>query len=395
MIKRDISGHLTDLAQKYPVVTVTGPRQSGKTTLVREVFKNKKYINLEHPEERDFAHSDPTGFFKKIPDGAVLDEIQRAPELLSYIQVMVDEKKQNGMFILTGSQQFDLLESISQSLSGRTALLKLLPLTLSELSGHTTYSGMNDVLYQGFYPRIFDQGLNPTQGYGDYFETYVERDLRQLIQVKNLSLFRKFVKLCAGRTGQLLNINSIGNDIGVSHTTVRQWLTILETGFIIFLLEPYHKNIRKRLVKSPKIYFYDTGLAAYLLGIEESSHLESHPIRGNLFENLVVMEFLKYRFNQGKKNNLNFYRDSTGNEVDIIYNVAQKMLAVEVKSGQTVSKDYFKGLKALDKVVGEDVSARAIIYGGDREEVRSETQISNYFNIKPLLDRIHAARGPS
>lgn len=388
MIEREIASHLVYLAEKYPVVTVTGPRQSGKTTLVRQLFKDKVYINLEHPEEREFAKSDPIGFFKRIPDGAILDEIQRVPELLSYIQVMVDERKQNGMFILTGSQQFELMNSISQSLAGRTALLKLLPLALSELKDHYVFSGMNEVLYRGFYPRIFDQGLNPTQGYSDYFETYVERDLRQLLEVKNLSSFRKFVKLCAGRIGQILNLDSIGNDIGVSHATVRHWLTILEAGYIVFLLEPFYKNIGKRLIKSPKIYFYDTGLAAYLLGIETETHLENFPLRGNLFENMVLMEFLKYQFNKGKKNNLNFYRDTNGNEVDIIYNVGPKMLAVEVKSGETVSQDYFKGINALDKAVGEDIFAKAIIYGGDRQEYRNEVYIDNYFNIKSLLDRL-------
>ncbi|MCP4217695.1 MAG: ATP-binding protein [bacterium] len=391
MIKRNVSGHLLNLAKKYPVVTVTGPRQSGKTTLVRELFKDKTYINLEHPEEREFAKNDPKGFFTRIPDGAVLGEIQRVPELLSYIQVIVDEKKQNGMFILTGSQQFQLLNTISQSLAGRTALFKLLPLSLSELKGQYTYSGMNEVLFTGFYPRIFDQQLSPNQAYSDYFETYVERDLRQLLQVKNLSLFQKFVKLCAGRTGQILNLNSLGNDIGISHTTAREWLTILEAGFIVFLLEPYHKNIRKRLVKSPKIFFYDTGLAAYLLGMEKESHLENHPLRGNLFENLVVMEFLKYRYNMGKKSNLSFYRDSTGNEVDIIYNIARRILAVEVKSGQTVSADYFKGLKALEKVVGPDIFAKAIIYGGDRNEIRNEVHISDYYSIDALLDGLDEA----
>lgn len=388
MIKREISGHLLNLAEKYPVVTVTGPRQSGKTTLVRELFKEKTYINLEHPEEREFAKSDPKGFFKRIPEGAVLDEIQRVPELLSYIQVIVDEKKQNGMFILTGSQQFLLLNTISQSLSGRTALLKLLPLTLSELKEHHTYSGIDEVLYTGFYPRIFDQQLSPNQAYSDYFETYVERDLRQLLQVKNLSQFQKFVKLCAGRTGQILNLNSLAYDIGISHTTAREWMTILEAGFIVFLLEPYHKNIRKRLVKSPKIFFYDTGLVAYLLGMEKEAHMENHPLRGNIFENMVVVEFLKYRYNMGKKSNLSFYRDSTGNEVDIIYNIARQILAVEVKCGETVSKDYFKGLKALEKVVGPDIFAKAIIYGGDRKEFRQETHISGFYGIKSFLDNL-------
>ena len=312
MIEREITDHLISSAEKYPVVTVTGPRQSGKTTLVKHVFKDKEYINLENPEEREFAQTDPKGFLNRIPDGAILDEIQRVPNLLSYIQVITDEKKREGMFILTGSQQFELLEFIDQSLAGRTALINLLPLSLSELKDYHIYSNINEVIYKGFYPRVFDRQLNPYQAYGDYYETYVERDLRKLINVKNLSQFQKFVKLCAGRIGQLLNLTAIGNDIGISHTTAREWLTILQTSFIIFLLEPFYRNIRKRLVKSPKIYFYDVGLAAYLLGIEEEFHLENHPLRGNLFENLVLMEILKYRFNNGKKSNLNFYRQRGG-----------------------------------------------------------------------------------
>ena len=387
MIEREITDHLRLLAEKYPVVTVTGPRQSGKTTLVKHVFKDKAYINLENPEEREFAQTDPKGFLNKIPGGAILDEIQRVPNLLSYIQVITDEKKQTGMFVLTGSQQFELLEFIDQSLAGRTALINLLPLSLSELKDHHTYSNKNEVIHKGFYPRIFDRQLEPYQAYGDYYETYVERDLRKLINVKNLSQFQKFVKLCAGRIGQLLNLTAIGNDIGISHTTAREWLTILETSFIIFLLEPFYRNIRKRLVKSPKIYFFDVGLAAYLLGIEEESHLENHPLRGNLFENLVLMEILKYRFNNGKKSNLNFYRDSTGNEVDVLYNVAQRAVAIEIKSAESINSDFFKGLRAFESAVPEMVLGKALVYGGDRVETRSGVQISDIFGIREFLDR--------
>lgn len=388
MIEREISKHLLALAKKYPVVTVTGPRQSGKTTLVKHLFKEKTYINLENPEERDFADTDPQGFLDRIPDGAILDEIQRVPKLLSYIQVITDEKNQTGMFILTGSQQFELMDSIDQSLSGRTALLKLLPLTLSELKDHHQYSGTDQMLYNGFYPRVFDRQLDPNQAYGDYYETYVERDLRKLINIKNLSQFHKFVKLCAGRIGQLLNLSSISNDIGISHTTAREWLTILEASYIIFLLEPFHRNIRKRLVKSPKIYFYDVGLAAYLLGIEKESHLDNHPLRGNLFENLVLMEVLKYRFNRGKKNNLNFYRDSTGNEVDIIYNIAQKSAAIEVKSARSITTDFFKGLQAFENTLPETAMSKALIYGGNRNETRQGVHITDLYGISRYLEQL-------
>jgi len=305
-----------------------------------------------------------------------------------YIQGIVDEKKQNNMFILTGSQQFELTNSINQSLAGRTALLKLLPFSITEIKNNYGFSSIEEILYKGFYPRIYDHNLNPTQSLGDYFETYVERDLRQLIQIKNLSVFQKFVKMCAGRVGQLLNLNSLGNDVGISHTTAREWLTILVASYIVFLLEPYHPNIKKRLVKSPKLYFYDVGLASYLLGIENESHIDHYPLKGSLFENMVLMEILKYRFNQGKRNNLNFYRDSAGNEIDVVYNIAQYVLPIEIKAGETVAADFFKGFKVLEKVTGNFPLGKLIIYGGSREETRRNTKIVSIIKIKEILDGI-------
>jgi len=389
MITRDISVHLNNLAKKYPVITITGPRQSGKTTLATSVFKDKVYINLEMMDNREFANEDPRGFLRRIPDGAILDEIQRAPQLTSYIQGIVDEKKQNGMFLLTGSQQFEVSNSINQSLAGRTALLKLLPFSLNEVIDNYGYPGIDELIYNGFYPRIYDQNLQPSQALADYFETYVERDLRQLIQIKNLSSFQKFVKLCAGRTGQLLNLNSLGNDVGISHTTAREWLTILEASYIIFLLEPFHSNIKKRLIKSPKIYFYDVGLACYLLGIENLSQLRNHPLRGSLFENMVVMEILKYRYNQGKKNNLNFYRDSIGNEVDIIYNIGADILPIEVKAAETIASDFFKGFYVLEKVIGDIPYGKRIVYAGEQGQTRQDTQIITFTEISDMLDKIN------
>ena len=386
MIVRAISDHLLQMANKYPIITITGPRQSGKTTLAREVFKEKAYINLEMMDNREFASSDPRGFLRKVPDGAVLDEIQRAPDLVSYIQGIVDEKKQNGMFILTGSQQFEVSNSINQSLAGRTALLKLLPFSIPEVVNNYGNSSNDEMIYHGFYPRIYDQDLNPTHALGDYFETYVERDLRQLIHIKNLSLFQKFVKMCAGRVGQILNLNNLGNDVGISHTTAREWLTILEASYIVFLLEPFHRNIKKRLVKSPKLYFYDVGLASYLLGIENVSHVETHPLKGSLFENLVIMEILKYRYNQGKRNNLNFYRDSLGNEIDVIYQIAQHVLPVEVKAGETVVKDFFKGFQAFERGTPDLPFGKVIVYGGSREETRKDIQIVQVSHIYKILD---------
>ncbi len=388
MVSREITNHLLQLTQKYPVVTVTGPRQSGKTTLVREVFKEKTYINLELLDNREFASADPRGFLRKIPDGAVLDEIQHVPQLLSYIQGMVDAQRKNGLFILTGSQQFEIVGSISQSLAGRTALFKLLPFSITEVRDHYGITSLNELIYTGFYPRIYDQHLNPTQALGDYFVTYVERDLRQLMQIKNLSQFQKFVRICAGRIGQILNLNSLGNDVGVTHTTAREWLSLLQASYIVFLLTPYYRNVGKRLIKSPKLYFYDVGLASYLLEIESITHLESHPLRGNLFENLVIAEILKWRFNNGKKDNLNFYRDSTGNEIDVIYNIAQHILPIEIKAAETVAPDFFKGFRALAKVIADYPHGRIVVYGGDREETRQDILITNVLGLLERLKEI-------
>ena len=292
LVNRSIETVLQVLSTKYPVVTITGPRQSGKTTLCKKVFANKPYANLETPDIRQFAMDDPRGFLAQYPDGAILDEIQRAPDLVSYLQPMVDEDQREGLFILTGSQQLEVSNTVNQSLAGRTALLKLLPFSIEEIQSTFPLPDIDNLLYQGFYPRIWDKQLNPTQCLSDYFETYIERDLRQLITIKDLNLFQRFIKLCAGRTGQLLNVNSLANDTGVSHTTAGNWLSILEASYIIFLLQPYHRNISKRLVKSPKLFFYDVGLASFLINIENEKQITRDPLRGNLFENLVIVEAL-------------------------------------------------------------------------------------------------------
>lgn len=387
MIKREIRSKLIELSNKYPIITITGPRQSGKTTLVKSVFHKKDYINLELPENRDFAREDPRGFLNTMPNGGIIDEIQRVPELLSYIQVISDEKNINGMFILTGSNQFELMNSISQSLAGRTGLLKLLPFSLTELKN--IYSkenkNMDSIIYNGFYPRVFDNNLNPYQMYSDYFETYVERDLRQILKVKRLNIFRKFMKLIAGRVGQLLNLSNISNELGVSHTTIGEWVDLLQTSYIIFLLEPFYKNIKKRLIKTPKIYFYDVGLASFLLGIEKLEHIYNHPLKGNLFENLVIGEILKSRYNCGKKNNLNFYRDRSGNEVDLIYNVSGQVYAIEIKSAETINSDFFRGLNVFEKIFPKITKRKIVIYGGIRNETRNSISISNIYDIKKTI----------
>ena len=324
MIEREITPRLASLFQQYPFVTVTGPRQSGKTTLCRGAFPHLAYANLEAPDQREFASSDPRGFLSQFPEGAIIDEVQHVPDLLSYLQVIGDERGRPGLFVLTGSEQLRLSNAVSQSLAGRTALLRLLPFSLAERRQTGASDQVDDILYSGFYPRILAQGLEPRQALGDYFETYVERDVRRLGEVRNLTSFRTFVRLCAGRVGQLINLTSLGSDAGVSHTTAKEWLTVLEASYIIFQVPPFHANIRKRLIKSPKFYFYDVGLASYLNGIERPEQIATHPLRGPLFENAVVAEALKHRFNRGREHNLSFFRDAQGLECDLLYTTGRR-----------------------------------------------------------------------
>lgn len=375
MIERDASEVLVRFSRQYPVVTVTGPRQSGKTTLVKHLFKDKPYFNLESISHFEFASNDPEGFIAQMKDGGIIDEIQRVPKLLSQIQAVCDEKKENGQFILTGSSQFELLSGVSQSLAGRTAFLTLLPFSLNELkkAGKNSLNTLN--IYRGFMPRIIDENLNPSEALDFYFRTYVERDVRNLLQIKNLSQFQMFVKMCAGRTGQLLNLSNLGSDVGISHTTAKEWISILKASYIVFTLEPFSENIGKRLMKAPKLYFHDVGLAAFLLGIENEKQIMTHPLYGNLFENMVVCEFLKYRYNSARPANMNFYRDSSGNEVDIICNIANMKLPVEIKAGITVRDDFFKGLNYLEKNLKELKDEKIIVYGGDSIQRRTDALI--------------------
>ena len=388
LINRTIEPLARSLARQYPVLTITGPRQSGKTTLCRKIFNEKPYANLESPDVRQFAIDDPRGFLAQYPDGAVLDEIQRAPDLISYLQPMVDEDQREGRFILTGSRQFEVSNTISQSLAGRTALIRLLPFSIDEIQSNYEFSSTDTILYKGFYPRLWDKSLDPTQALGDYFETYIERDLRQLITIKDLHLFQRFIKLCAGRTGQLLNMNSLANDAGISHTTARNWISILEAGYIIFLLRPYHANISKRLVKSPKLYFYDVGLASYLINIENEKQISRDPLRGHLFENMVVADALKNRFNQGRKSNLYFYRDSKGNEVDLLIHNGPDLFPIEIKSGMTITKDYFKGLNHFTKLFEAHIPhGSGLVYGGNEIQQRSDVTIVPINRLSALFSR--------
>jgi len=384
ILPRTMESVLLDSARHYPVVTVTGPRQSGKTTLCRKVFHYKEYISLENMDTRFFAQEDPRGFLAGLPDGAILDEIQRVPDLSSYVQTIVDERQQNGLFILTGSQQFEVATAINQSLAGRTALLKLLPFSIEELGSYQNDVSLDNLLLTGFYPRIWREKLSPSQALANYIETYVERDIRQLVAVKDLSLFQRFVTLCAGRIGQLLNFNNLAADCGVSHQTARNWLTLLEASYIVFRLPPYFANISKRLVKSPKLYFYDVGLAAHLLGLENENHVGRDPLRGNLFENMVVMEALKYRLHRGRRTNLHFYRDSNGNEVDLLLNYGSHLFPVEIKSGMTINADYFRGLKAFSRVFPLPLGA-GLIYGGEESQQRRDTVVRSARDLSVLL----------
>ena len=386
MIRREIQPVLVAFFDQHPVVTVTGPRQSGKTTLCRDTFPDHEYVNLEALDEREFAEQDPRRFLARFGAGAILDEIQRVPSLLSYLQVLVDERRENGLFVLTGSQHFGLSNAISQSLAGRTALLRLLPFTLSERLRASPEGSVDELLFGGFYPRVFDHDLEPAQAYADYFETYVERDLRQLAEIRNLSSFQRFVRLCAGRVGQLVNLSALGADAGVTHVTARHWLSLLEAGYVTFLLPPYHANIRKRLVKSPKLYFHDVGLACHLLGIEQARQIATHPLRGALFENMVVVEALKHRFNRGRRSNLSFFRDRRGLECDLLYTAGSGVAAIEVKSGATVNSDFFSALGRVAELV-PDVSARAVVHGGLQRQSRSAGEALPFVDFPDFLER--------
>ena len=368
----------------YPVLTITGPRQSGKTTLVKELYKNKPYINLERLDDREFALNDPERFLQQFPEGAILDEVQRAPELLSYIQVIVDEQKKKNMFILTGSQNFLLLEKITQSLAGRTSLITLLPFSIEEISTRETYDlkshSLEDLIFKGFYPKIYEEKANPRIILEDYIKTYLERDLRDWANIQDLNLFRKFIKMCAARIGQPVNFSNIGDDLGLSHTTIKKWINLLELSYIVYLHPAYSANINKQLVKAPKLYFYDVGLAAHLLDIEKPEQLLTHSLRGSLYENLVIIEFLKFRFNQGKNSNLYFYKDKS-KEVDLIYKVSEKLIPIEIKSSQRVKDEFFKSLEYFKKLFSNNVEEKYLVYAGDQEQNRSQAFISNYKKI--------------
>src|SRR6476661_410316 len=395
MIRRALEPVLKKLARQYPVVTLTGPRQSGKTTLVQAVFPRHQYASLEEPDVREYALEDPRGFLGQFAAGVVLDEVQRVPALFSYIQTIVDREDRPGRFILSGSQNFLLLRSISQSLAGRSAILHLLPFSLRELTGRKPFSlealghefprsrreslpDLMETLFRGFYPRVHDKHLDPATWYSGYYQTYVERDVREIVNVGDLEAFSRFVRLCAGRNGQLLSLSSLGNDCGITHTTASRWLSILESSFLVHLLRPYHANFGKRLIKSPKLYFLDTGLLCYLLRIQSPADLRLHASRGPIFESFVISELIKSFLHQGKEPDLYFWRDSTGHEIDAVVDLGSERAAVEIKSGETVAADFFAGIDFWRKLVGNPEAPAALVIGGDRGYRRRGVQVYSW-----------------
>lgn len=395
MIKRALDPVLRKAARQYPVVTLTGPRQSGKTTLVKTAFPKHRYVSLEDPDQQAFALEDPRGFLDQFTERAILDEVQRAPLLFSYIQTLVDEKGSPGRFILTGSHNFLLLQSISQSLAGRCAILHLLPLSLSELQGRKAFPlskvgfglprgkqtaplDVMETLFRGFYPRIHDKGLDPGDWLRNYYLTYVQRDVREIVNVGDVDAFGRFLGLCAGRNGQLLNLSSLANDCGITHTTAKRWISILDASFLAILLRPHHRNFNKRLTKSPKLYFLDTGLVCYLLRIRSPEALLLHASRGGIFESFVISEFLKNALNHGEEPDLYFWRDSAGHEIDVILDCGDTLIPVEIKSGKTVVRDFFAGIDYWRKLAGQPDSPGALVYGGDQSFRRSGVTVYSW-----------------
>lgn len=385
LIERDIQAELYTLLKEYPVTTLLGPRQAGKTTLARTALPGYAYANLEDLETREIAQHDPKAFFQKFSGKVIIDEIQRVPELLSSIQVEVDAHKGNGRFVLTGSHQLSLREAIAQSLAGRTAILNLLPLSINELRhAGIEFERFEDYCFTGFMPRIYEQSQRPTTAYANYYQTYVERDVRQLIQLKDVSLFEKTLKLLAGRIGQVFDYSSLANDVGVDAKTIRHWISILEASFILYKLPPYFENFGKRVIKSPKYYFTDVGLLCYLLGIREPEQISRDPLIGQIFENLVVIECLKTRYNQGLIPDLYYFRDSKGNEVDLLAQDGRQLSAVEIKSSATFRMSQLKGIQRF-KSITDTVSQSYLVYQGERHELSDQTVALNYKEMNALL----------
>lgn len=383
MIERTLATKMISLAQKFQVITLTGPRQSGKTTLVRAAFPALPYISLEEPDIRQLALTDPRGFLSNYPTGAILDEIQNTPELFSYIQRLVDENRQV-QFILTGSSNFLLMGKISQTLAGRTAVLHLLPFSFHELE--PLAEQYENLIFKGQYPRIYDRDISPTDFYPSYIQTYVERDVRLMKNIGDINAFIQFTRLCAGRIGQLLNYASLASDAGISPNTAKSWLSILESSYILYRLQPYHHNFNKRLVKSPKLYFYDTGVACSLLGIHEEDQVHLHYLRGSLFENLIINEFIKRNFNRGENRQPYFWQDNHGKEIDCLWVDGERVTPIEIKSGKTMSTSYFDNLKYWGSLAALPENQGYVVYGGEQSMQTSAGALISWRNLERILD---------
>lgn len=391
MITRAITLELETLLGEYPVVTILGPRQAGKTTLARYGLEGFAYSNLESPEVREFARADPRAYLAQFREQVIIDEIQHVPELLSYLQVQVDENPRKGRFILTGSHQLEVRQAITQSLAGRTAILNLLPLSIAELAGAgIRFDSFAEYALHGFLPRIHDQGQRPTTAYSNYYQTYVERDVRQIVRLKDASLFEKLMRLLAGRVGQLVDYSSLANDVGVDAKTIRHWISILEASFLLFKLPPYFENFGKRAIKSPKLYFTDVGLLCYLLGIREAGQVTRDPLVGGIFENLVVMECVKARYNRGEPADFWFFRDSNGNEVDLVWQDGRALAAAEIKSASTFSMSLLKGLGRFRGIVPQ-FSRGVLVYNGDPRILSDGTDVRHFTDAQDLFGSDEAA----
>jgi len=384
MIKRQIEEKIKSLVGKYPVLTITGPRQSGKTTLVKKLFADFAYVNFEDIEQKEFANSDPKGFLDSKGKHLVIDEAQYVPDIFSYIQIYVDADDAR-QYVLTGSQNFLLMEKINQSLAGRVAIFNLLPFSMGELK-NTIFEKFSyqEYIFNGGYPRIYDKDLNPTEWLMNYTATYVERDVRRLLNIGDLNSFQKFIALCAGRIGQLINFTSVANELSISYHTVQKWLSILETSFITYRLYPHHKNYNKRLVKTAKLYFYDTGLASAILGIRNTEQLQTHFLKGELFENMVITELYKQKFNTGKLTDYYFWRDNKGVEIDCLQSDGNNILAIEIKSGVSVHKDFFKNLLYYQKLSGISNQQLILVYGGAESYQRNVAKVLSWKAIDKI-----------
>lgn len=387
MIKREIQEKLIQLSGQFPVVAVVGPRQSGKTTLVKMTFKDKSFQNLEEPDTRLFAQNDPRSFLSSSKSGLIIDEAQRVPDLFSYIQSIVDEKKAPGSFIITGSHNFLMQEKISQTLAGRVAILTLLPFSIDEIRSKDTVEDFSTYIFKGFYPPIYDRKIEPSDWYPNYIRTYLERDVRLIKNIPDLNSFTLFVKLCAGRIGQLLNLSSLAIEAGISVNTAKSWLSVLEASYIVYRLEPHFQNFNKRLVKMPKLYFYDTGLACSLLGLENVDQIITHYLVGSLFENLVLSDLMKYKMNHGLNYNFYFWRDKLGREVDCLIESGLEKIILEIKSGKTINEDFFNGLKFYKDIAGEKNIFSYMIYGGENVEVRSAGKVLPWYKANSVFDK--------